>query len=92
MSTRARRQTGEYRYTITATAATAIDTMRMIIYTGYEEHITKTRISHLVFTEDTELIAKTKEEPKNQLKTPVSISITDLAFTYVERLYLKWES
>jgi len=47
------------------------------IYTGYEEHITRTRISHLVFMEDTELIVKKKEEPQNQLKTPVSKSIRD---------------
>jgi hypothetical protein len=66
--------------------------MIMMIYTRYEEHITKTRISHLVFMEDTQLIAKTKEQPQNQLKTPVSISVTDSDLTTVERLYLKRES
>jgi len=63
-----------------------------MIYTGNEEHITKTRISHSVFMEDTELKAKTKEEPQNQFKTPVSVSIRDSDFTNVERLYLKRES
>jgi hypothetical protein len=38
----------------------------MMIYTGYEEHITKKDIT-LSFLEDTELIAETKEEPHNQL-------------------------
>ena len=93
MSTRARRQTREYRYTITATAATATatatDTMIMMIYTGYEEHITKTRISQLVFMVDTKLIANTKAEPQNQLKTPVSMSITNSAVGIATR-YGDW--
>jgi hypothetical protein len=55
--------------------------MIMMIYTGYEEHITKTRLSHLVSMEDTELIGETKEQPQNQLKTPLSISITDSDLT-----------
>jgi hypothetical protein len=75
--------------TITATAATATDTMIMMTYTGYEEHLTKTRISHLVFIVDTEIMAKTKKEPQNQLKTLVSTSITDSDLKNVEILYLK---
>ena len=30
--------------------------------TGYEEHITKTKISHLLYMDDLKLIAKSQEE------------------------------
>jgi hypothetical protein len=64
----------------------------MMIYSGYGEHTAKTRISHVLFMEETDIIAKTKEQPLNQLKTPLSISIRDSDLTNVERLYSKRES
>jgi hypothetical protein len=37
--------------------------------TGYEEHTTKTKISHLLYMDDLKLIAKSEEELQNQIQT-----------------------
>jgi hypothetical protein len=42
--------------------------------TGYEEHITKTNISHLLYTDDLKLIAKSEEELLKQIQTIKSFS------------------
>jgi len=42
--------------------------------TGYEEHITKTKISHLLYMDDLKLIAKSEEELRNQIQTVKTFS------------------
>ena len=37
--------------------------------TGYEEHTTKTKISHLLYMDELKLIAKSEEELQNQIQT-----------------------
>jgi len=37
--------------------------------TGYEEHTTKTKISHLLYMDDLELFAKSEEELQKQIPT-----------------------
>ena len=37
--------------------------------TGYEEYTTKTKISHLLYTDDLKLIAKSEEELLKQIQT-----------------------
>ena len=46
--------------------------------TGYEEHITKTKISHLLYMGDLKLIAKSQEELRKQLKLLAIIFIWTL--------------
>ena len=41
---------------------------------GYEEHKTKTRISHLLYKDDLKLIAKSEEEPQKQIQTVKNFS------------------
>ena len=60
--------------------------------TGYEEHTTKTKISHLLYVDDLKLIAKSEKELQNrytQLKPSVMISIWNLDLKNVLRLHLK---
>jgi hypothetical protein len=60
--------------------------------TGYEEHTTNTKISHLLYVDDLKLIAKSKEELQNryrQLKPLVVISIWNLDLKNVPRLHLR---
>jgi hypothetical protein len=42
--------------------------------TGYEEHITKTKISHLLYMDDLKLIAKSEEELPKQVQTVKTFS------------------
>ena len=42
--------------------------------TGYEEHITKTKISHLPYMDDLKLIAKSEEELRKQIQTVKTFS------------------
>jgi hypothetical protein len=42
--------------------------------TGYEEHITKTKVSHLLYTDDLKLIAKSEEELRKQIQTVKTFS------------------
>jgi len=42
--------------------------------TGYEEHTTKTKISHLLYTDDLKLIAKSEEELQKQTQTVKNFS------------------
>jgi hypothetical protein len=42
--------------------------------TGYEEHITKTKISHLLYMDDLKLIAKSVEELQKQVQTVKTFS------------------
>ena len=42
--------------------------------TGYEEHITKTKISHLLYVDDLKLIAKSEEELRKQIQRVKSFS------------------
>jgi hypothetical protein len=42
--------------------------------TGYEEHIKKTKISHLLYIDDFKLIAKSEEELRKQIQTGKSFS------------------
>ena len=42
--------------------------------TGYEEHTTKTKISHLLYMDDLKLIAKTEEELQKQIQTVKTFS------------------
>ena len=37
--------------------------------TGYEDHTTKTKISHLLYMDDLKLIAKSEEELQKQIQT-----------------------
>jgi hypothetical protein len=41
---------------------------------GYEEHITKTKISHLLYMDDVQLIAKSEEELRKQINTVKNFS------------------
>jgi hypothetical protein len=42
--------------------------------TGYEEHTTKTKISHLLYMDDLKLIAKSEEEIQKQIQTVKNFS------------------
>ena len=42
--------------------------------TGYKEHITKTKISHLLYMDDLKLIAKSEEELRKQVLTVKTFS------------------
>ena len=42
--------------------------------TGYEEHITKTKISHLLYVDDLKLIGKSEEELRKQIQTVKTFS------------------
>ena len=42
--------------------------------TGYEEHITKTKISHLLYMDDLKLIAKSEEEIRKKIQTVKNFS------------------
>jgi hypothetical protein len=42
--------------------------------TGYEEHVTKTKISHLLYTDDLKLLAKLEEELQRQIHTVKTFS------------------
>ena len=42
--------------------------------TGYEEHIMKTKISHLLYVDDWKLIAKSEEELRKQIQTVKTFS------------------
>ena len=42
--------------------------------TGYEEHTTKTKISHLLYMDDLKLIAKSEEELHKQIQTVKTFS------------------
>jgi hypothetical protein len=42
--------------------------------TGYEEHTTKTKISHLLYLDDLKLIAKSEEELQRQIQTVKTFS------------------
>jgi len=45
--------------------------------TGYEEHTTKTKISHLLYMDDLKLIAKSEKELQKQIKQlKTSVMIT----------------
>jgi len=46
--------------------------------TGFEEHTTKTKISHLFYMDDLKMIAKSEEELQKQLKTSIMISMWNL--------------
>jgi len=41
---------------------------------GYEEHTTKTKISHLLYMDDLKLIAKSEEELQKQIQTVKNFS------------------
>jgi hypothetical protein len=43
--------------------------------TGYEEHTTKTKISHLLYIDDLKLIAKSEEELQKQIQLKLSAMI-----------------
>jgi len=42
--------------------------------TGYEEHTTKTKISHILYVDDLKLIAKSEEELQKQIQTVKTVS------------------
>jgi hypothetical protein len=42
--------------------------------TGYEEHITETKISHLLYMDDLKLIAKSEEELRKRIQTVKTFS------------------
>ena len=42
--------------------------------TGYEEHTTKTKISHLLYLDDLKLIAKSEEELQKQIQRVTNFS------------------
>ena len=42
--------------------------------TGYEEHATKTKFSHLLYMDDMKLIAKSEEELQKQIQTAKTFS------------------
>jgi len=44
------------------------------LHTGYEEHITKTKIAHLLYMYDLRLIAKSEEEFRKQIQTVKTFS------------------
>ena len=43
--------------------------------TGYEEHITKTKISHLLYMDGLKLIAKSEEELRKQIQTVKTLAM-----------------
>jgi hypothetical protein len=47
--------------------------------TGYEEHITKTKISHLLYMDDLKLITKSEEELRKQIQT---VKLLAMIFTW----------
>jgi hypothetical protein len=48
--------------------------------TGYEEHTTKTKISHLLYMDEMKLIAKSEEELQKQIQT---VKILVMIFTWI---------
>jgi hypothetical protein len=59
---------------------------------GYEEHKTKTKITHLLYMDDSKLIAKSEEELQRQIQTVKSsmmIFISNLNLKNVLRLRLR---
>jgi hypothetical protein len=44
--------------------------------TGYEEHRTKTKISHLLYMDNLKLIGKTEKELQKQMHTELSVMIS----------------
>jgi hypothetical protein len=60
--------------------------------TGYEEHTTKTKISHLLYVGDLKLIAKSEKELQKEIQTVknlVMIFIWILDLTNVLKLHLR---
>jgi hypothetical protein len=58
--------------------------------TGYEEHTTKTKISHLLYMDDLKLIAKSEEELQKQIQTVKAFSDDiHMEFGLVLRLHLR---
>ena len=45
-----------------------------MLNTGYEEHIMKTKISHLLYMDDLKLIAKSEVELRKQIQTVKTFS------------------
>jgi hypothetical protein len=62
--------------------------------TGYEEHTTKTKISHLLYMDDLKLLGKSEEELQKQIQLQplVMICTWNLDLTSVQRLYLRKEN
>jgi hypothetical protein len=63
-----------------------------MLKTGYEEHTTKTKISHLLYMDDLKLIAKSEEGFQKQIqivKILVMVFIWNLDLTNVLRLHLR---
>jgi hypothetical protein len=56
--------------------------------TGYEEHTTKTKISHLLYMDDLKLIAKSEEEFQRQIHT-VKTFIDDIHMEFGLEKYAK---
>jgi hypothetical protein len=60
--------------------------------TGYEEHMTKKKLSHLLYMDDLKLTAKSEEEIRKQVhtaKTLAMIFIRNLDLKNVSRLHLR---
>jgi hypothetical protein len=60
------------------------------LHMAYEEHTTKTKISHLLYMDNLKLKGKSVEELQKQLS--VMISIWNLDFPVVQRLCLRKEN
>jgi hypothetical protein len=43
---------------------------------GYEEHTTKTKVSHILYTDDLKLIGKGRKSSKKQMQTEPSVMIS----------------
>jgi len=56
--------------------------------TGYEEHTTKTKISHLLYMDDLTLIPKTEEELQKQIQT-VKVFSDDIHMEFGLEKYAK---
>jgi len=63
---------GIRRTTMTTTTTTTTTMMMMMMMirtiTGYEEHTTKRKVSHLLYLDDLKLIGKTEEEFQEQMQ------------------------
>jgi hypothetical protein len=60
--------------------------------TGYEEHTMKTKISHLLYMDDSKLIAKSEEELQSQIHTAKTFSDDihmEFGFKNVLKLHLR---
>ena len=60
--------------------------------TGYEEHTTKTKISHLLYMNDLKLIARSEEELQKQIQTVKTFSDDinmEFGLENVPRLHLR---